>query len=197
MDFGRWKAFFLRRNPIPTYENARGYELVAGSDDFTIKASDGHHRVALASIKEIIAYKMDLLTTDLVCWELRVRCGDGEQFWTIHEEAVGFGAVAVLLETLPGFYGRWREAVILPAFEANSTIIYQRYEDLSHLEKPLRTESTVIIDPARPRKKKIVILLATIIATIMLFHVVMDWFAEDRCLDEGGRWHKQSQICEK
>ena len=45
---------------------------------------------------------------------------------TIHEELAGFDTAMASFEILPGFDRRWREAVILPPFATNRTIVYSR-----------------------------------------------------------------------
>lgn len=101
-------------------------EIIVTDNGFAIvqaKATDG---VSLDEVGEIIAYKIDELTTDLVCCDIVTGSGDGQQIRTIHEEIPGFDALMARFETLPGFNSKWRDAVILPPFATNRTTIYNR-----------------------------------------------------------------------
>jgi hypothetical protein len=77
-------------------------------------------------VRAIVAYKIDELTTDLVCCDIVTGSSDGEQIRTIHEEIPGFSTFMTRFEALPGFNKQWRDAVILPPFAANRTTIYDR-----------------------------------------------------------------------
>lgn len=82
--------------------------------------------VSLDEVSAIVAYKLDEITTDLVCCDIVTGAGDGEQIRTIHEELLGFDAAMVGFDVLPGFDRKWRDAVILPPSAANRTVIYSR-----------------------------------------------------------------------
>lgn len=101
-------------------------EVITTDNGFAIVTAKGTDAVSLDEVSAIVAYKLDELTTDLVCCDIVTGAGDGEQIRTIHEHLPGFDAVMVGFETLPGFDRNWRDAVILPPFAANRTVIYSR-----------------------------------------------------------------------
>lgn len=101
-------------------------EIIVTDKGFAIVTVKGTDAVSFDEVSAIVAYKLDELTTDLVCCDIVTGAGDGEQIRTIHEELPGFDNAMAGFETLPGFDRRWREAVILPPFAANRTVIYSR-----------------------------------------------------------------------
>jgi hypothetical protein len=101
-------------------------EIITTDNGFAIVTTKGTDAVFLDEVTAIVAYKLDELTTDLVCCDIVTGAGDGEQIRTIHEELPGFHAAMASFEILPGFDRRWREAVILPPFATNRTIVYSR-----------------------------------------------------------------------
>jgi len=101
-------------------------KIIAIDNGFTTITGKAIDTVTLDKVNAMIAYKLDELTTDLVCCDVVTGHGDGEQTWTIHEELPGFDAVMVHFETLPGFDRKWRDEIISPAFATNRTIIYAR-----------------------------------------------------------------------
>lgn len=101
-------------------------EIIVTDNGFAIMYAKEVDAVSLDEVSEIIAYKIDELTTDLVCCEIVAGSGDRERIRTIHEKIAGFDALLALFETLPGFNSKWRAAVILPPFATNRTTIYQR-----------------------------------------------------------------------
>ncbi|OAN67261.1 hypothetical protein A7X12_00020 [Sphingomonas sp. TDK1] len=82
--------------------------------------------VSLDEVHAIVAYKLDELTTDLVCCDIVTGAADGEHIRTIHEDLCGFDAAMKAFEALPGFDRKWRDAVTLPPFATNRTVIYDR-----------------------------------------------------------------------
>ncbi len=144
-------------------------------DGFTIFWPGCVERISIETITEITAYKADLITTDLVCFEIVTVCDEHMTNRTIDEEMPGFGDVATKLKGLPGFYQQWWDAVVLPAFEQNYTLLYRRGVDLSQFDEPVRLKPAV---PERWSFNKKVRMWATvlaIIAAIVLFHKVMDF----------------------
>ncbi|WP_084647011.1 hypothetical protein [Mesorhizobium sp. WSM2561] len=97
--------------------------------------------VSLDEVSAVISYKIDELTTDLICCDIVIGSGEAEQIRTIHEELPGFDNLMARLEALPGFNRKWRDAIILPAFAENRTIIYQRRANAARriLENTLRS----------------------------------------------------------
>jgi len=104
----------------------RKSEITSTDSGFAIVTQKGTDTVSLDDVSAVIAYKIDELTTDLVCCDIVTSSGEGEQIRTVHEELPGFENLMARLEALPGFNRKWREAVILPPFAENRTIIYER-----------------------------------------------------------------------
>ncbi len=101
--------------------------LVVSGDGFeAVRHDDVLFRVDLDKVLKITAYKKDLITTDLVCFEIEVSEDAGLQVWLIHEELQGFETVDRLFQKLPGYMPDWRDKVIQPAFAANETVIFDR-----------------------------------------------------------------------
>lgn len=101
-------------------------EIITTDNGFAIVTAKGTDAVSLEEVSAIVAYKLDELTTDLVCCDIVTGADDGEQIRTIHEELPGFDAAMASFENLPGFNRQWRDAVILPPFDTNRTVIYSR-----------------------------------------------------------------------
>lgn len=101
-------------------------EIIVTDNGFAIVHAKATDAVSLHEVSEIIAYKIDELTTDLICCDIMTASGDGQKIRTIHEEIPGFDALMARFETLRGFNPEWREAVILPPFATNRTTIYNR-----------------------------------------------------------------------
>jgi hypothetical protein len=101
-------------------------EIITTDNGFAIVTTKGADAVSLDEVNAIVAYKIDELTTDLVCCDIVTGSGDGEQIRTIHEEIPGFETVMARFQALPGFDKQWREAVIVPSFVTNRTTIYNR-----------------------------------------------------------------------
>ena len=103
-------------------------EIITTDNGFAIVTGRETDAVSLDEVSAIVAYKLDELTTDLVCCDIITGAGDGEQIRTIHEELLGFEAVMARFEMLPGFDGKWRDEVIDPPFATSRTVIYSRSE---------------------------------------------------------------------
>lgn len=101
-------------------------EIVTTGDGFGIITAKSTDAVALDEVSAIVDYKLDELTTDLVCCDIVTGAGDGEQIRTIHAELLGFDAAVKAFDALPGFDRQWRDAVVFPPFATNRTIIYDR-----------------------------------------------------------------------
>lgn len=101
-------------------------EIIVTDNGFAIAQAMATDAVSLDEVSQIVAYKIDQLTTDLVCCDIVTGSGNGKQIRTIHEEIPGFDALMALFETLPGFNSKWRDAVIIPPFAINRTTIYDR-----------------------------------------------------------------------
>ncbi|WP_242201487.1 hypothetical protein [Sphingomonas hankookensis] len=102
-------------------------EIITTDNDFAIVTAKATDAVSFDEVSAIVAYKLDELTTDLVCCDIVTGAGNGEKIRTIHEELPGFDATMKRFESLPGFDRQWRDAVILPPFATNRTVIYSRH----------------------------------------------------------------------
>jgi hypothetical protein len=84
-------------------------------------------RIAWSDIAEIIAYKMDLLTEDLICFELRVISNEMPLTYVLSEEIEGFAEAEKALERfLPHFDSTWRAKIVRPAFASNRVRLFLR-----------------------------------------------------------------------
>ena len=78
--------------------------------------------VAWPSVSIIVAYKRDLITTDLICFEIVL--DDGSMI-EINEEMDGFDLFLNGLESTFESYNRtWPDSVVLPPFAPNRTLVY-------------------------------------------------------------------------
>jgi hypothetical protein len=120
-----WKkilgAIGLRRPSLPV-------RLVVDSTGVSIlQENKPTERILWREIIQIQAYKKDLITEDLVCWDFTVDANQSGPTYTLHEEMVGFEELdAKLGKVIPAFDRKWREKVILPPFAQSRTTIYQR-----------------------------------------------------------------------
>ncbi len=86
-------------------------------------------RVLWSEISQIRAYKQDLVTEDLVCWDITVTKNERSQTYSLHEELDGFGLlVDCISHELASFDKTWRQKIITPPFAENLTILYQKKE---------------------------------------------------------------------
>ena len=95
-------------------------EIAASPDGFSV----GSISVSWSSIASIKAFKLDLLTYDLICFAIEV---DGyDRYIQLSEEWPGFKAVSDELESRFAFPAGWWDSVAKPAFKTNETILFQR-----------------------------------------------------------------------
>jgi hypothetical protein len=76
-------------------------------------------------IEKIAAFKRDLYTVDLMC----IAFETSDFVYEINEEMVSWAAFVTAIAThLPGCLKveEWYQAVMLPAFETNQTVLYSR-----------------------------------------------------------------------
>ena len=79
-----------------------------------------------AAIEEIVALKLDLITTDEVVFDIWLDDGRSVRLW---ESVEGFVELdTALAQRLPHYFRDWRRVVIFPAFQENRTVIYRRAE---------------------------------------------------------------------
>lgn len=78
-------------------------KIIITDNGFAIVTAKATDAVSFDEVSAIVAYKLDELTTDLVCCDIVTGAGDGKQIRTIHEELPGFDAAMKRFESLPGF----------------------------------------------------------------------------------------------
>ena len=101
--------------------------LMRRKDTPTAKFRELIREVAWASVDQVVAFKRDILTTDLVC--LRIQAQDTEL--ELHEEMPGWPtALAALPSRLPGSKTAetWLHAVVQPPFAANTRVVFDRHK---------------------------------------------------------------------
>jgi hypothetical protein len=92
-----------------------------------LKAHLSAVRVAWNDIQEILAYKKDLLTEDVICFDLKIVNHEMSLTYTLNEEMEGFSEAEKALENcLPYFDKTWRTKVVKPAFASNCVRIFSR-----------------------------------------------------------------------
>jgi hypothetical protein len=82
--------------------------------------------VAISDIARIIAYKRHMATVDLICFDIEVGAPGESIVYCVHEELEGFDELVARLESLEGFYVKWRDSVVQPPFAENRTPVYVR-----------------------------------------------------------------------
>jgi hypothetical protein len=100
-------------------------EIITIGNGFAIVTAKRTDAVSYDEVSAILSYKLDELTTDLVCCDIVTGADDGQEIRTIHKELPGFDAVMKGFESLPGFDRQWRNAVVLPPFATNRTVVYK------------------------------------------------------------------------
>jgi hypothetical protein len=107
----------------------RTIEIISYSvDEICVSTGKGLSCVEMAwnEIEEVIAFKRDLITTDLICLELRSSQGGAI---VVHEEMNGWeefcGALSRHLDGMP-VYEKWWHSIAIPAFETNTTVLWRR-----------------------------------------------------------------------
>ena len=81
---------------------------------------------ALADVRQVVAYKRDEITTDLICFDVVTEESGGCRTWTFHEDQPEFEPVVAALSELPEFMTNWRERVVAPTFAPCETVVYAR-----------------------------------------------------------------------
>ncbi len=128
--FGVWHLLGrkLKRQSLVSLTE-KGFELIAKGEVVSALNWD--------DVDEIVAFKRDLLTTDLLCLDLH-SAKDG--LWhLVHEEGEGFEEFLSVLEVKfdvprPG----WWDKVVKPAFKENRTVLYKKaYRELLSDESKL------------------------------------------------------------
>lgn len=93
------------------------------TDGFTLWAGEERLRqVGWSEIIRIDAFKVDLLTMDAICLEIRLASGAA---CVVDDDATGFWElVATIKRALPESRQGWEQAVVHPAFAGNRTVIF-------------------------------------------------------------------------
>ena len=101
-------------------------EIVVTPDGFSTRLSGRELFCVLWSdVREIRAYKRDLLATDLIC--LGFRDSEDDRYREVHEEMTGFDLLrARLAEAFPTIPTRWFEDAAHPAFATNLAVLFRR-----------------------------------------------------------------------
>lgn len=91
-----------------------------------ISRGEENFEVPWRSIVRLLAFKRDLLTTDLICMAIEMEEGRALE---INEEMIGWQrTMDQLIERLPGAtpWAEWWPKTAFPAFATNPTIVYNR-----------------------------------------------------------------------
>lgn len=78
-------------------------------------------------VTQIVAYKADLFSVDLICWGFC--CGDDDSIVEVHEEMAGFEELQDRVQSRFGVEPEdWFDQVAFPAFAPNMTTIWPKNE---------------------------------------------------------------------
>ena len=90
---------------------------------FEVTHALGVSVVEWSLIDKIVAYKVDLLTVDEICFEIDYL----DKRLLITEESEGWENFLIeLIDRIPEIDSKWEEKIIKPAFERNETELYNR-----------------------------------------------------------------------
>lgn len=116
---GRLKRILMREL---TRNADIGYLEILDDGFRFLRADEEIAKLQWSEIKEVTAFKRDLLTTDLVCFEVMTTKG---LLYEFNEDVPGFELwVSEMQRTLLGFDSSWRDRVISPPFAPNRTAIF-------------------------------------------------------------------------
>jgi hypothetical protein len=90
---------------------------------FTISLTDTKN-IEWNKIQSILAYKLDLMTTDEIC--IDIFCDDNISFRVTEETAGWFVFIERLKEQFPTVEEDWNISIAHPAFATNLTLLYDR-----------------------------------------------------------------------
>jgi len=96
------------------------------ADGFTLHDGMMRRFFGLDDVAEIVIYKRDELTTDLICCDITTQSNGTPRTWFVHEDTSGFEELMRFFETLQGFRSNWRQEVVLPPFAAKRTVVFRR-----------------------------------------------------------------------
>jgi hypothetical protein len=99
-------------------------EIKLFDDGFTVvEDAKTLFRVRWPDVKEIFAFKLDLLTTDCVC--LGFRISETSEYLRVNEEMPGYSAlVEEMQRVFPDYNHGWWMQVAFPAFATNFTPVW-------------------------------------------------------------------------
>lgn len=97
-------------------------KIAAGTARHDAIPGDIRELLPLSAVERVVFFKLDELTTDLICCEVEA----SGKVWFFHEEADGWKALISYLEQLPGFRSDWYQAVVPPPFARRETIAFAR-----------------------------------------------------------------------
>lgn len=82
-------------------------------------------RLEWNDVEKIAAFKRDMFTTDLICFEFK-KIGK-DLFFEVNEDMIGFIELEQRIKELfPSSDQDWRLRVVLPAFARDYTVIYEK-----------------------------------------------------------------------
>ena len=84
--------------------------------------------IVLNQVREIVFYKRDEITTDLICCEIFMSSDGQEQVLFFHEEMPHWQEMIERVSDLPDFDMKWFEKVAHPPFQTQRTVAYQSNE---------------------------------------------------------------------
>ena len=109
------RAFSFFKRPVPAW-------IAFDSAGFSLQdKSKEAEQFSWQDVLEIVAFKHDQITTDLIC--LKITGRDGQSL-VLHEEMDGFLEFEAKMNSIFNLK-EWRSKVVLPPFAANRTVIYQ------------------------------------------------------------------------
>ena len=87
-----------------------------------VSLSEAIRVLPLDVILEVVFFKRDEITTDLICCEVTTS-GD---VWHFHEDWPGWRSLITHLEALPGWRADWLAGVSQPPFAHSRTVAFKR-----------------------------------------------------------------------
>ena len=107
-------------------KNIKG-TIELNSNGFKVTHNNGVSLVEWNLIDKIIAYKVDLITIDEICFEIEY----SDKSLLITEECAGWRIfLEELLQNFPAIDKEWEEKIVKPPFERNETELYNRNKNV-------------------------------------------------------------------
>ncbi len=97
-------------------------------DGFSVRADGKDAAVNWADVQQIVAFKRDLFSSDLIClaFALRAGCQSGAAFVELDESMEGFQELFGPLERVFGVSPTWYNDIMVPVFETKMTVLFER-----------------------------------------------------------------------